>query len=366
MPRHFTPRHYTPRHYTPRHYTPRHYTPRHYTPRRHTETKTGITTGCPWQSNGGVSGTSPRWRKILGTSMISSAMVKCLVHLLDGESFETQVRKGTTGKELFNAVKDKLGLKEEGDYFSISYIEPRSQLRRWLDMEKRIDRQMEGSQAQAHEFSFELKFYPPVPENLSEDIARYFIVLQIRKDLRTGSLPASFYTLAMLGSYTVQSELGDYDRKEHQGIEYLRPFTFVPKSTEELLSRIADLHQSHRGMTPEEADIHFLQNAKRMAMYGMELHEVKDDKGKSVSLSISASGLYLYEGYLRMDKFKWHRMLQISYIREHFVIKVGPAVNKGSKKRLTFQLPTRKEAKQLLKLAVEQHQFFRCIQSTTG
>ncbi|XP_067935516.1 band 4.1-like protein 3 [Watersipora subatra] len=289
-------------------------------------------------------------------------MVKCLVHLLDGDKFETQLQKGAIGKELFDAVKEKLTLKEEGDYFSMSYIEPKSQHRRWMDMEKRIDKQMEGSQAQVHEFSFELKFYPPVPENLNEDLTRYFIVLQIRKDLWTGLLPSSFYTLAMLGSYTVQSELGDYDRNEHHGIEYLRPYSFAPKSTEELLSRIADLHHSHRGMTPEEADLYFLQNAKRMAMYGMELHEVKDNKGRKVSLGMSASGLYLYEGRLRMDKYKWHRMLKMSYKGDHLLIKVRPAEYEKSEKVHMFKLPNKKEAKRLWRIAVEHHQFFRLKQ----
>ena len=75
---------------------------------------------------------------------------------------------------------------------------------------------------------------------------RYFIVLQIRKDLFTGLLPASFHTLAILGSYTVQSELGDFEKNQHYGIEYLRPYSFAPYTSEELLMRIADLHKAHR------------------------------------------------------------------------------------------------------------------------
>lgn len=75
---------------------------------------------------------------------------------------------------------------------------------------------------------------------------RYFIVLQIRKDLWTDRLPASFHTLAILGSYTVQSELGDHDKNLHYGIDYLRPYSFAPYTSDELLFRIADLHRAHR------------------------------------------------------------------------------------------------------------------------
>lgn len=75
-------------------------------------------------------------------------------------------------------------------------------------------------------------------------------------------------------------------------------------------------------MVPEEADLYFLQNAKRMAMYGMELHEVKDSKGYKLLVGVAASGLYLYDGRIRMDTFKWQRMLKMSYKAEQFLIKV--------------------------------------------
>lgn len=77
-------------------------------------------------------------------------------------------------------------------------------------------------------------------------------------------------------------------------------------------------------MKPAEADLYFLQNAKRMAQYGMDLHEVKDSKNKKLLVGVAASGLYLYESKIRMDTFKWQRMLKMSYKAEHFLIKVRP------------------------------------------
>lgn len=93
-------------------------------------------------------------------------------------------------------------------------------------------------------FSWELKFYPPAPEDLNEDLTRYLIVLQIRQDLFTGKLPASFQTLAVLGSYTAQGEIGDFDKTRHTNINYLRPYNFAPNQSEELLMRITDLHKT--------------------------------------------------------------------------------------------------------------------------
>jgi hypothetical protein len=60
-------------------------------------------------------------------------------------------------------------------------------------------------------------------------------------------LPCSPVASAVLGSFTVQSELGDYDVTEHgRGIEYLQDIPFSPTQTDELLEKIAELHRSDR------------------------------------------------------------------------------------------------------------------------
>ena len=77
----------------------------------------------------------------------------------------------------------------------------------------------------------------------------------------------------------------------------------------------------NRGVTPAEADLYFLQNAKRMSMYGMDMHKVMKDK-LELLVGVAASGLYVYDGRLRIDCFKWQRMLKMSYKAENFLIKV--------------------------------------------
>ena len=60
-------------------------------------------------------------------------------------------------------------------------------------------------------------------------------------------LPCSFVTHALLGSYTVQADLGDYDPEEHGNtIDYLKPIMFAPNQGEELLEKIAEIHRTHR------------------------------------------------------------------------------------------------------------------------
>lgn len=60
-------------------------------------------------------------------------------------------------------------------------------------------------------------------------------------------LPCTFLTQALLGSYTAQSELGDYDVEEHgAGYSYLEVLRFAPEQSTALLEKIAELHKTHR------------------------------------------------------------------------------------------------------------------------
>ena len=52
-------------------------------------------------------------------------------------------------------------------------------------------------------------------------------------------------THALLGSYMVQSELGDYDPAEH-GDTYLAGFKMAPNQTPELEEKVAQLHKTLR------------------------------------------------------------------------------------------------------------------------
>ncbi|EPY79351.1 hypothetical protein CB1_000932007 [Camelus ferus] len=149
-------------------------------------------------------------------------------------------QKRSRGQVLFDKVCEHLNLLEK-DYFGLTYRDAENQ-KNWLDPAKEIKKQIRSG---AWHFSFSVKFYPPDPAQLSEDITRYYLCLQLRDDIVSGRLPCSFVTLALLGSYTVQSELGDYDPEEC-GSDYISEFHFAPNHTKELEDKVIELHKSHR------------------------------------------------------------------------------------------------------------------------
>ncbi|XP_074549129.1 protein 4.1-like isoform X6 [Halichoeres trimaculatus] len=301
---------------------------------------------------------------------LSFRTMQAKVTLLDGSLFTCTVEKRARGVQLFDKVCEHINLLER-DYFSLSFRDADNN-KNWLDPVKELKKQVRGV---PWNFSFNVKFYPPDPAQLSEDITRYFLCLQLRQDIVSGRLPCSFATHTVLGSYTIQSELGDYDPDEC-GADYVSELCFAPNQTKEMEEKIMELHRTHRGMTPAEADLHFLENVKKLSMYGVDLHHARmvgsrsdcfpspqseDSEGVAIMLGVCSSGLLVYRDRLRINRFSWPKILKISYKRNNFYIKIRPGEFDQFESTIGFKLLNHRAAKRLWKVCVEHHSFFRLL-----
>uniref|UniRef100_A0A4W5NS84 Erythrocyte membrane protein band 4.1 like 2 n=1 Tax=Hucho hucho TaxID=62062 RepID=A0A4W5NS84_9TELE len=282
-------------------------------------------------------------------------MVMCHVTMLDGSQFPCEVEKRAKGQYLFFKVCEALNLLEK-DYFGLSYKDNADQMC-WLDPTKEIKRQISNASWQ---LAFNVKFYPPDPSQLTEDITRYLLCLQLRQDIASGCLPCSFVTHSLLGSYSLQAELGDHDPDE-QRLDYISDFQFAPSQTKEMEEKVVELHKTHRGMTPAQADTQFLENAKKLSMYGVDLHHAKDSEGVDIMLGVCANGLLIYKDRLRINRFAWPKILKISYKRSNFYIKIRPGETEQFESTVGFKLPNHRSAKRVWKVCVENHTFFRLM-----
>ncbi|XP_036826689.1 protein 4.1-like isoform X10 [Oncorhynchus mykiss] len=291
------------------------------------------------------------------------------VTLLDDTLYECELDKHAKGVELFTKVCDHLNLLER-DYYGLAIWESPS-MKTWMDFTKEIRRQVQGAKldkicadAQSctgtnYDFTFNVKFYPPDPAQLSEDITRYYLCLQLRKDILGGRLPCSFVTLALLGSYALQSELGEYDPETHAP-DYAKDLRLAPGQTKGLEEKVMELHKTYRSMSPAQADMAFLENAKKLAMYGVDLHQAKDLDGVDIMLGVCSGGLMVYKDKLRINRFPWPKVLKVSYKRSSFFIKIRPSEQlEHYESAIGFKLPNYKASKKLWKVCVEHHTFFR-------
>nr|CAH8868828.1 unnamed protein product [Trichobilharzia regenti] len=284
----------------------------------------------------------------------SGKMVDCTVVMLDGTTREFRLDKAAYGQQLFDAVCTHLGLLEV-EFFGITYYDSTNNWF-WLQLDQRIAKQIENE----WQFEFQVKFYPCDIDSIKEDLTRYYLCLQVRQDIVSGQLPCSFVTYCILGSYIVQSEAGDHDPTQHIGIKYIQDHPFAPHmlQTPEMLARIVELHKLHRGKTPEEADRIFLNNARKLALYGVDLHKVKTSQGQDVTLGVYYGGILLYRNRIRLMRISWPRIISLSHRGRNFIISRRPG-DDSLERNMTFKCISPTLAKRLYNVCVDHHNFFR-------
>ncbi|KAL1137787.1 hypothetical protein AAG570_009483, partial [Ranatra chinensis] len=207
-------------------------------------------------------------------------------------------------------------------------------------------------------FYLRVKFYVSDPSKLQEEYTRYHFYLQIRKDILTGKLLVPPSTACLLASYTVQSELGDYHPDEH-GPKYLSGMVLMPGQTEDMERKITELHKLHKGQTPADAEFNFLDHAKRLDMYGVDLHRARDSTNKELQLGVTSVGLVVFQNSIKMNTFSWGKIVKISFKRKQFFIQLRRELSESYDTLLGFNMVTYRSCKVLWKSCIEHHTFFR-------
>ncbi|KAL1236524.1 Tyrosine-protein phosphatase [Trichinella spiralis] len=281
----------------------------------------------------------------------------CTVHFLDGSQHDFELEKHALGQDLLNLSFEYLELLEK-DYFGLQFTDlmPGPDSMRWLEPTKSIRKQM---QCPPYILHFRVKFYVSDPSKLLEEYTRYHFYLQLRKDILDGHLVCPEPSLALLASYAVQSEFGDHSSEEH-GDNYLSSFRFISKQSATFLQKVADLHKQHRGQTPADAEFNFLDHAKRLDTYGVELFHAKDGNLAEVQLGVGAFGVGLFQQTVRTNTYPWSKIVKISFKRKQFFLQLKPEP-KSADAILNFTLSSTLTSKLLWKSCIEHHTFFRLV-----
>ncbi|KAH7730140.1 FRM-1 protein [Aphelenchoides avenae] len=279
------------------------------------------------------------------------------VTFLDGTKHVFYVHRNAEADILYTLVTDFLQLNEK-DYFGLAFYDEQT-IRQWLYKDKKIVKTLKG---RPWEFTFEVKFYPPEPSQLADDLTKYLLHLQLRNDIVTEKLPATFATHALLGSYIAQSEFGDYVPNLDGYDAFLRNARIAPIVTSDLNEKVRELHRQNKGQTAQEAELNYLNTCKKLSMYGVTLFPAKDNKGKSVHIGVSAHGVSVYNDQIRIHRFVWQSIIKIAYRRNVFSIRLKAGEIEKKEATVSYKLADYPSAKRLWKCAVEHHTFFRLMQ----
>ncbi|CAG9534095.1 unnamed protein product [Cercopithifilaria johnstoni] len=281
------------------------------------------------------------------------------VRMLDDSVGVFHLGHKALGQALFDEVCRHLNLLE-CDYFSLEFTDCYGN-RCWLDKDKPILRQITTTRSDAR-FYFIVKFYTPNPADLVEEYTRYLFALQIKRDLAMGELLCNENTAALLASYIVQSDCGDFAAEDYPDDSYLSSARFMPNQSTEFQRKVMENHMKLIGMSPGESDLTLLETARRCDYYGVKLHAAKDVEGTEISLTIAHMGIRVFHQLQCVSTFSWAKIRKLSFKRRKLLIKLHPESHQYYKETIEFLFESRNECKNFWKKCVEHHTFFRCIE----
>ncbi|XP_039861673.1 FERM, ARHGEF and pleckstrin domain-containing protein 1-like isoform X3 [Simochromis diagramma] len=277
------------------------------------------------------------------------------VRMLDDTEELFDISQKASGKVLFDLVCSHMNL-IEGDYFGLEF-QNQQKMMVWLDHIKPIIKQLRRPKHTILRFS--VKFFPPDHAQLLEELTRYLFALQIKQDLFCGRLTCNDTSAALMVSYIIQSEIGDFE--ESQCRSHLLNNNYIPDQMP-LIDKIMEFHSKNIGQTPAESDYHLLEVARRLEMYGIRLHPAKDREGTKLSLTVAHTGVLVFQGHTKINAFNWSKVRKLSFKRKRFLIKLRPDLNSSYQDTLEFLMPSRDCCKVFWKICVEYHAFFRLFE----
>ncbi|CAM9144444.1 unnamed protein product, partial [Lampetra planeri] len=186
-------------------------------------------------------------------------------------------------------------------------------------------RQEEDHQAKPSMVSFKMsvKFFPPDPGQLFDELTRYLFVLQVRRDLSHGRLPCSDTSRALLLSYLLQAEVGD--ATESAARHFLRTEGPIASLAPLVEASALHMHQQHRGQSPGQAELQVLDVARKLEWFGLRLvptATTRRDSGNPLHLAPTHSGIVVYRGSTKLSLCSWAKIRKLSFKRERFFLKL--------------------------------------------
>ncbi|KAG8508597.1 Tyrosine-protein phosphatase non-receptor type 3 [Galemys pyrenaicus] len=162
----------------------------------------------------------------------------------------------------------------------------------------------------------------------------------------------------VLASYAVQSHFGDYNSSIHHP-GYLSDSQFLPDQSDDFLTKVEALHEQHSGLKQSEAESCYINIARTLDFYGVELHGGRDLHNLDLMIGIASAGIAVYRKYICTSFYPWVNILKISFKRKKFFIHQRQKQTESREHIVAFNMLNYRSCKNLWKSCVEHHTFFQ-------
>ncbi|KAI5620859.1 tyrosine-protein phosphatase non-receptor type 3, partial [Silurus asotus] len=262
-------------------------------------------------------------------------------------------QKHDAGVLLFDLAFEHLGIIEK-QYFGLQIGEDTTTSPKWLDPGKPFKKQLKGSAP--FTLIFRVRFFISDPNSLQHEQTRHFYFLQIKKDIREGRLKCPLSSAVVLASYAVQSEFGAYVPETPPG--YLGNICFLPDQDKDFLFKVESLHPQHKGLSQSEAELCYLNTARTLDLYGVELHSARDASNPSLWVGIASGGVALFCNLICSNFFPWINIIKISFKRKRFFIHLRRKHGEVGQQVVSLSLPSSRSCKNFWRSCVDHHTFY--------
>nr|XP_020642237.1 tyrosine-protein phosphatase non-receptor type 3 isoform X2 [Pogona vitticeps]XP_020642238.1 tyrosine-protein phosphatase non-receptor type 3 isoform X2 [Pogona vitticeps] len=281
--------------------------------------------------------------------------IVCNVYFLDGSVQSFNMSKHDTGQVLLDLAYNHLGVTEK-EYFGLQQREESALSPRWLESDKPIRKQLKGGSPCS--LYFRVRFFIPDPNTLQQEQTRHLFFLQLKADILEGRLLCPVNSAVVLASYAVQSQLGDYSPSIHLP-GYLSDYCFTPEQNKDFLSKVESLHEQHSGLKQSEAESCYINIARTLEFYGVELHSGRDLHNLDLMIGIASGGIAVYRKLICTSFYPWVNIIKISFKRKKFFIQQRQKHNESREHIVAFNMLNYRACKNLWKSCVEHHTFFQ-------